>query len=152
MGHPRVPSDRKHGDPTDDCPNCDGPQTWLQTGKNWRRYCTWCETKRAMKNQTPDNYGHRLNTKNTRNQQKKREFIEYLGGACHDCGANHFPDAAYDIHHTKPELKTNTPQRLTMQRDKAELDTCHVLCAVCHRVRHAENDLDGRKYRRANPR
>lgn len=95
---------------------------------------------------------HRALLEKTRYQQRKRDNIEYLGGACHDCGDNHHHDSAYDIHHTDPSVKTKDGYRLTLATDRDELDTCHVLCAICHRTRHATDDLTGRKYRRANPR
>lgn len=68
----------------------------------------------------------------------KLKSIEYLGGACYDCGFNSHP-AAMEFHHREPHTKEfATSASRSWERTKAELDKCDLLCANCHRIRHSK--------------
>ena len=79
--------------------------------------------------------------------QKRRDTklkaVEYKGGACGRCGGV-FPPAVYDFHHTNPKEKDADPGTLmsyNWDTLKEELDKCILLCANCHRLTHAEEEL-----------
>lgn len=68
----------------------------------------------------------------------KERAIEYLGGACADCGLRTCVVDVYDFHHVNPSEKTSTIRDLrnrSWETIKAELDKCVLLCANCHRIR-----------------
>jgi len=71
-------------------------------------------------------------------KQKKRHFIEALGGSCEDCRGV-FHRAVYDFHHTESKdfdwSKLRLRSNSTIER---ELAKCVLLCANCHRLRHAD--------------
>ena len=82
----------------------------------------------------------------------KRECINRLGGKCHDCGrkpSRYTPLFCFDFHHLDSSEKTKNLGMLISAagrikqnsvRRKAlfqEVDKCVVLCAICHRKRHA---------------
>jgi hypothetical protein len=75
----------------------------------------------------------------------KRKAVEYLGGQCVDCGIrSDYPDI-FDFHHLLPDEKTAKIARLldttkSWEKVCVELDKCVLLCANCHRIRHAEED------------
>lgn len=71
--------------------------------------------------------------------------VEYKGGKCHDCGLVSEWPQVYDFHHRDPSEKefafARNGHTRSWERNKAELDKCDMLCANCHRIRHAkEND------------
>ncbi len=69
----------------------------------------------------------------------KQRCVEYLGGVCVDCGIQTLP-AVYDFHHRNPDEKSfdiATRRNWSFERLVAELDKCDLLCANCHRIRHA---------------
>ncbi len=72
-----------------------------------------------------------------RNAMKQR-CVDYLGGACVDCGYNRCL-AAMDFHHVEPEHKDFEIGRYK-QREwsklKIELDKCVLVCRNCHAERH----------------
>ena len=73
----------------------------------------------------------------------KQRGVEYLGGACVDCGLRSEYAEVYDFHHRYPEEKSSTIARLLdnakrWDRIQKELDKCVLLCANCHRIRHAK--------------
>jgi predicted RNA-binding Zn-ribbon protein involved in translation (DUF1610 family) len=81
-----------------------------------------------------------------RRSELKRRAIEYLGGQCADCGLQTDIVAVYDFHHKDGGEKTaGLSDFLTLknwQRMQEELDKCVLLCANCHRIRHALADKD----------
>ena len=82
--------------------------------------------------------------KRTRHSTLKIKAIEYLGGACADCGGV-YHQAAFDFHHLDPSTKELHPgQALSGKWEwaKAELDKCVLLCANCHRTRHASEQFN----------
>lgn len=75
-----------------------------------------------------------------RGRKFKQKCVDYKGGKCERCGydkSNH----ALDFHHMDPKEKDFGigKQRRTKFDDKikAELDKCMILCANCHREKHA---------------
>jgi len=74
----------------------------------------------------------------------KLNAIEYKGGYCERCGWQGHP-AAYDFHHKNPEEKefqwSTQLYKKSWGTIKTELDKCELLCAICHRIEHAQ-DLD----------
>jgi hypothetical protein len=73
----------------------------------------------------------------------KRQAILYKGGKCIDCGyddINH--TEVFDFHHTNPSEKdyTISANAKSFAKIKPELDKCDLLCANCHRIRHANLD------------
>lgn len=80
-------------------------------------------------------------------QSLKRRAVEYLGGQCTDCGMKTDILAVYDFHHIQPGKKDAEPATMmdnnrSWEEIQAELDMCIVLCANCHRIRHALQDDD----------
>ncbi len=74
----------------------------------------------------------------------KSSAIEYLGGKCFDCGrVANIKDSfdIWDFHHLDPEKKDfeigSKAAQKTLAQVKDELDKCILLCAICHRQRHA---------------
>jgi hypothetical protein len=75
----------------------------------------------------------------TEAREDKLRSIEYKGGKCHDCDGVFLP-AVYDFHHLEPhekEFAISRKMRKSWDRLRAELDKCVLLCANCHRTRHA---------------
>ena len=74
--------------------------------------------------------------------QIKHRGIQFLGGACRNCGQI-FEDCCYDFHHLDPkekdftvsDIQTNGARSWLKIRD--ELKKCVLLCANCHRLIHA---------------
>ena len=70
--------------------------------------------------------------------KRKRKAVEYKGDKCFDCG-NKYQDCVYDFHHLNGDTKTDNPSaiiRKSWESAKKELETCVLLCANCHRIRH----------------
>jgi hypothetical protein len=73
----------------------------------------------------------------------KQQIITYLGGKCLDCNLIDEP-AVYDCHHLESAKKDFNicagawRNYRTFNQLKPELDKCVLLCAVCHRKRHAK--------------
>lgn len=69
----------------------------------------------------------------------KLETIERFGSKCKDCEQS-YHYSVYEFHHLHPDKKeyTWTKMRLMSQiKRDVELTKCVMLCANCHRVRHA---------------
>jgi hypothetical protein len=73
-----------------------------------------------------------------RRRERKTALIEERGGRCEDCGYS-FCIAAFEFHHRDPRTKdfgignfTGSTERLRQEAAK-----CDLLCANCHRIRHA---------------
>lgn len=81
---------------------------------------------------------HRISA--LRKQVAKRWAVEYLGGRCVDCGLVDEIVDVYDFHHRDRSAKEVQVARLfgcSRDRIRVELDKCELLCATCHRRRHA---------------
>jgi hypothetical protein len=75
----------------------------------------------------------------------KRKAVEYLGGRCVDCGLQTDIIAVYDFHHKDMDEKAGIiSDFLTVKKSwkaiQEELDKCVLLCANCHRIRHAQRE------------
>ena len=72
-------------------------------------------------------------------KDKIAEYMESRGGAkCMSCGYDKYI-GALDFHHRDPAEKDPKWSRgWKMERLKAELDKCDILCANCHREAHAQ--------------
>jgi hypothetical protein len=75
----------------------------------------------------------------------KQQCCEYKGGKCADCG---YSDLQYldvfDFHHLDPKDKDfdlgGCSKRFSWDKIQPELDKCVMLCARCHRIRHAREN------------
>jgi hypothetical protein len=79
-------------------------------------------------------------TQNARKREKKLRAIAHMGGCCADCSGTFHP-AAMDFHHLDESAKENNVAALLAggwERVVAELEKCVLLCANCHRTRHAQ--------------
>jgi hypothetical protein len=68
--------------------------------------------------------------------------VAYLGGMCVDCETRFEILAVYDFHHVDPAVKAALINKMIRSRKpweliRGELDKCVLLCANCHRIRHA---------------
>jgi hypothetical protein len=84
----------------------------------------------------------KLKTKSLR--QSKLEFsqraVDYLGGKCLDCGFTTGYIAAFDFHHLRDKKYALATMfgKHSWSAIVRELDKCVLLCATCHRIRHAK--------------
>lgn len=102
-------------------------------------YCREC-----VKANNAANYQKNKAKISARRTALKQEFIDMLGGKCSRCGYNEFV-AGLDFHHLSDKdnemanLITKAATGNGKQRDLllAEVRKCTLLCANCHRARHA---------------
>ena len=82
----------------------------------------------------------------------KKMLVDHLGGHCIDCSLETNWVEVYDFHHP-PGTKNGNKciSKLINEREwrctgafclKLEADKCDLLCANCHRIRHAEMQDD----------
>lgn len=90
----------------------------------------------------------RRNAKTYRYQKKRRrrikaELIQARGGRCEGCGYSVLA-AALEFHHRDPATKGFGVGNFngSLARLLAEVEKCDLLCANCHRVRHALLDAE----------
>ncbi len=76
--------------------------------------------------------------------KRKLQLLQYRGGQCVDCGlkpSDDWPVNCFDFHHRDPNQKVSNVGNLIQKPLKAEtfheVDKCDILCANCHRRRHA---------------
>jgi len=91
-------------------------------------------------------------TQQARRIQVKRKLIAHLGGRCYDCGFICDYTEVFDFHHTNPSKKQNYFNTLLLTTWEKILEEVAlgvvVLCANCHRLRHAkEHELKREKAR-----
>lgn len=100
--------------------------------------CRECSSERIRKWYS-DNRAKRQEAANKRNQQRRDEAIDLLGGICMRCGGV-FPRCIYDFHHRDPSTKVDAISNLLGKPKmlKEELKKCDLLCANCHRICHFE--------------
>lgn len=115
--------------------------------KKYRRHiCKSCDSKRSAlltkeKCKDPLYKSMLLNKAHNRHRKNKEAWISFMGGICFDCGIiGH--SSIYDFHHINPTIKEHSGLKLlspTRLEDaiKEELSNCVLLCANCHRTRHA---------------
>lgn len=79
----------------------------------------------------------------------KRKAIEYKGGKCQKCGYDKC-DNALEFHHVNPEEKEFqiTGTNISWEKIKIELDKCILLCANCHREKHASEQPSFEDYQK----
>lgn len=82
-----------------------------------------------------------------RNKAMKQRAVAFLGGHCADCGfeSTEFPEA-FDFHHQDPSVKVDKvssfiSRGVSWDTLVTELKKCILLCANCHRIRHAKEAL-----------
>ena len=73
-----------------------------------------------------------------RRRERKRRLIDLLGGRCMDCGYDR-SDSALQFHHRDGQEKTFAIGGFTgsWRRLVSEATKCDLICANCHRIRHA---------------
>lgn len=73
-----------------------------------------------------------------RRRQRKADLVEAYGGRCVDCGYSTCPEAL-QFHHRDPSTKEFRLGHFngSLARLIAEATKCDLVCANCHRVRHA---------------
>lgn len=100
----------------------------LVTEKVWLHYDSFCKECR-------------LKNTSIRNRRVKIECIIYKGGKCADCRIeDKLHPEIYDFHHLNPLEKDFTiasKNGNSFEKLKEEVDKCELLCANCHRIRHA---------------
>lgn len=76
--------------------------------------------------------------------ERKKQAINDMGGCCKDCGLklkdSHY--SVFEFHHINPSEKDSDWSKLRLKSKTAiqkELSKCVLLCANCHRIRHAKN-------------
>lgn len=103
--------------------------------------CKLCSSVR-VRGWYKNNRNKRQQAANKRNQQRRDECVDALGGECMRCGGL-FPRCVYDFHHRDPTTKVDAISNLLSKPKllKEELKKCDLLCANCHRVKHHEEGL-----------
>jgi len=114
-----------------------------------QKHCPKCNTIKLIEefykrkgSTNPGNYCKLCCTASTLERQRKlkAKAVEYLGGKCVDCNTIYHP-AAYDFHHkdmAEKEFGIANSKLTSFDKIKDELDKCILLCANCHRIRHAK--------------
>ena len=76
-----------------------------------------------------------------RRRNRKRDLVAARGGRCVDCGYSACVEAL-QFHHRDPATKDFRLGAFdgTLQRLVAEAEKCDLVCANCHRRRHAQRD------------
>src|SRR6266545_501265 len=77
-----------------------------------------------------------------RRRQLKAKLVAMRGGRCADCPYSG-PPAAFDFHHRDPKSKRFRIGAFSGQWEEllVEAEKCDMLCANCHRIRHAAEDV-----------
>lgn len=102
------------------------------------RQCKKCKAVKTRKWYS-DNRARRQEESNQRNQKRRDECIDILGGKCQMCNKE-YPRCCYDFHHIDPKTKVDAISNLLRRPSLLyeELKKCILLCANCHRIRHFE--------------
>ena len=83
----------------------------------------------------------RVEAVNKRRLSLKKQAVEYKGGKCEDCGLVTDYLQVYEFHHKDPTQKdfavSKNGHTRSWEKIQNELDKCDMLCANCHRIRHA---------------
>lgn len=116
-----------------------------------RRFCTECSPFGAHNSSRRPLVGARtrrleswVNYSQRRRPQIKAQLLIERGGRCQDCGYARLR-GALEFHHLDPRTKSfNLSGFLgSIERARHEADKCSLVCANCHRVRHARSKTDG---------
>lgn len=128
------------------CPKCNTDKEVEEFCINRERadgrqgYCRRCMSE-ATKKCYRNNYKKHYNKQKERNQGLYRFLREYKESKpCVDCG-KFYPFYVYDFHHREKDEKDFTisemrKRRMGIDRIKAEIEKCDLLCSNCHRIRH----------------
>lgn len=114
--------------------------------------CPKCETVKPLtefyKRSNRNDYGGYCkscsnNYHTQRVKEVKLKMIEYKSNQCNDCGLKHEDShySVFEFHHLDPKEKDPNFDRIKYQKwvkIKDELDKCVMLCANCHRLKHAQ--------------
>ena len=75
-----------------------------------------------------------------RRAQVKAELVAERGGRCEDCGYD-WTIRALEFHHRDPTTKDFALGGFlgSIERARREADKCSLVCANCHRIRHAHS-------------
>lgn len=116
------------------CKVCEKPLTNLQ-----KSYCsTNCKVKAHYLNikSNPNS----VHSQEKRGIERKKHFINLLGGKCYNCGYSK-NITALEFHHIDPsqkkmQLNMRTFSNNSMNTLTVEAHKCKLLCANCHREHH----------------
>ena len=109
------------------CPHCKKEKSidlfYKRRGNKPSSYCKECTSIQAL----------------TRQQNFKKQCLDYKGGKCLSCGYNNY-QGALEFHHLDPnekEFHLATVKHNSFNSEiKRELDKCILLCSNCHREIH----------------
>lgn len=120
-------------------------------GLSTEKYCPKCKTIKLIddfygRSNRKDKGGYCKKCSNDVTAERivriKIKMIQYNGGCCVECGLkledSHY--SVFDFHHTDPKSKDPNFKRIKSQKwdvIKKEIDKCELLCANCHRIKHA---------------
>lgn len=115
--------------------------------------CRDCHTRRGKDwyNKSAENRNKTRYNSLMSHRRLKKEAIEYLGGECSDCGFVHVVDineSVFDFHHrdrAEKDFTITAARARILETIKDELDKCDLLCANCHRLRHAREQDEKEK-------
>ena len=102
--------------------------------ENKNNKCYICGKLTKRRKLCPGHY-----TKIRRYRQKLRA-IELLGGKCNRCGwvGN---IAGFEFHHLRDkESEIGNVANKSWSLIKKELEKCELLCSICHRIEHSNNE------------
>lgn len=112
--------------------------------KNYHKNRMLNQDNRDKKNEYLRQYRKQKHVKSRNNktlsnwlEDEKQKAVDYKGGRCVSCGYNNCL-SALEFHHINPGEKELYNSHWTFERNKKELDKCILLCANCHREKHAE--------------
>ena len=87
----------------------------------------------------------RVDSVSRRRKKVKQMAVEYKGNKCLDCGLETEYAEVYEFHHLDPTKKDFSiaykGHTKSWEKIKIELDKCIMLCANCHRIRHAKEHI-----------
>jgi hypothetical protein len=109
----------------------------------------WAERQRLRDNERAKKYRglHVIEW----HRRTKKALIEYKGGKCQRCGYCKDFASVYHFHHRDASQKDFTISSKTwaLERLKAEVDKCDLLCGNCHSEVHEIEELKKAEVRRA---
>jgi hypothetical protein len=124
---------------------------YLRTTGNRHRQCKACLIKRATTNNAEHKVRHRGYMRKymaaIRSGERQSETCALINAAkakpCTDCKQT-FPPECMDLDHLPGHVKVAAVSNMiwcTVERVKAELAKCEVVCANCHRIRSKNRKL-----------
>lgn len=99
--------------------------------------------KQRLDNMEPSEKKEMYSKKNKKANDRKKEFVDRAGDKCWDCNKT-VPLYGYDFHHVDEGTKSFELSGANWSRKKhiveAEVAKCVLLCAICHRGRHVNEE------------